>query len=182
LEETLITRDFSASLALGAAAPDFTLPSATGGQLQLSALVGPVVVFFTCNHCPYVVGWEGRLHDLAHRFAGRVQFVGINANDSVRYPTDDFAHMQQRASTGLPYAYVHDAEQTVARAWGAQVTPEFFLLDAEHRLAYHGRLDAKHDDPTAGGPVLLHAIEALLAGRPVPEAETEVQGCSVKWR
>lgn len=178
----MITSDFSLALQLGQHAPGFRLPATDGSFVSLADLQGPVVVFFTCNHCPYVVGWEGRVHDLAREFQGRIRFVGINANDATRYPDDSFVRMQERAAKGLPYLYLHDATQEIARAWGAQVTPEFFVLTADHALAYHGRLDASHNSPAqAGEPELRHAIEAVLQGRTPHPAETPVQGCSIKW-
>ncbi len=178
----MITSDFTNALKIGQHAPGFALPATDGSTVGLADLHGPALVFFTCNHCPYVIGWEGRLRELAKEFAGRVRFAGINANDATRYPDDSFSRMVDRANKGLPYMYLHDATQEIARAWGAQVTPEFFVLDADHKLAYHGRLDASHTDPAhAGLPDLRHALETVLAGRQPSPAETPVQGCSIKW-
>jgi peroxiredoxin len=178
----MITDDFTRALQLGQPAPDFSLAATDGSVVSLADLPGPVVVFFTCNHCPYVVGWEGRVHELVRAFQGRIRFLGINANDATRYPDDSFQRMTERAAKGLPYLYLHDATQEVARAWGAQVTPEFFVLAADHTLAYHGRLDASHNDPKhAGEPDLRHAIQAVLDGQTPTQAETPVQGCSIKW-
>ena len=98
----MITSDFSRSIRMGEPVPGFDLPSATGGNVRFASFYCPRVVFFTCNHCPYVVGWEGRVHELARRYAGRVQFIGINANDATRYPDDSFARMQDRARAGNP--------------------------------------------------------------------------------
>ena len=178
----MITSDFTKSLAIGSPAPDFCLRWTRGGEVRLSGHPGPAVVFFTCNHCPYVIGWEGRVQALATEFAGRVAWFGINANDAARYPDDSFARMTERERKGLPYVYLHDPTQEVAHAWGAQVTPEFFVLDAQHRVAYHGRLDASHSNPAAGGANLLReALVAVLEGRQPQTAEASVEGCSVKW-
>jgi peroxiredoxin len=179
----VITQDFADSLQLGQAAPGFALPATDGRTVSLDQFAGrPLVVFFTCNHCPYVVGWEARTQELATRFAALVPFVGINANDAGKYPDDDFAHMLERAQKGLPYAYLHDKTQEVARSYGAKVTPDYFLFDAQHRLAYRGRLDASPKDPSAAGtPFLANAIQAVLAGRTPEPATTPVEGCSVKW-
>jgi peroxiredoxin len=178
----MITSDFSNAIRIGQHAPGFRLTATDGTTVALADVHGPTVVFFTCNHCPYVIGWEGRLRTLAEAFADRVRFLGINANDATRYPDDSFAKMVERANKGLPYAYLHDPTQEIARAWGAQVTPEFFVLDADHVVAYHGRLDASHTDPKHGGePELRQALEAVLAGRSPSPAETPVQGCSIKW-
>ncbi len=178
----MLTDDFSKAVAIGAQVPNFSLPATTGQQVTLSVLSGPAVVFFTCNHCPYVVGWEGRLQELARTYGQSLHFVGINANDASRYPDDTWEKMVQRAQKGLPYLYVHDADQQVAKAWGAQVTPEFFVIDADHRLAYHGRLDGSHQDPRqAGEPTLRNAIESVLLGQQPQVATSPVHGCSVKW-
>lgn len=179
----MITSDFSKSIQVGHPVPGFCLTATDGSLVALADCPGPVVVFFTCNHCPYVIGWEGRLQALAAEFAGQVAFLGINANDAGRYPDDSFDRMVERAQKGLPYRYLHDADQAVARAWGAQVTPEFFVLDAGHRLSFHGRVDASHQDPRAGGEATLRqALEAVLRGGQPVVAETEVQGCSIKWK
>ncbi|MSP92842.1 MAG: thioredoxin family protein [Myxococcales bacterium] len=179
----MITDDFADSAAIGSAPPAFALLATDGRTVRLADFAGrPLVVVFTCNHCPYVIGWEARLQELVRTFGDRVGFVGINANDAVRYPDDSFARMQDRATKGLPYPYLHDATQATARAWGAKVTPDFFVLDAQHRLAYRGRLDASAKDVTAAGtPYLRLAIEAVLAGHAPAAATTAVEGCSVKW-
>lgn len=186
----MITDDFSGSPAIGTTPPAFALPATDGRTVSLADFAGrPVVVVFTCNHCPYVIAWEPRLQELVRAFGDRVGFVGINANDAVRYPNDSFEHMKERAAKGLPYPYLHDADQATARAWGAQVTPDFFVLDALHQVAYHGRLDgwskgsgaAASDAGAAGTPYLRHAIEAVLAGHAPPTPTTAVEGCSVKW-
>lgn len=179
----MITDDFSHSVTIGAPAPGFRLQATDGQIVDLAEQTGPCVVFFTCNHCPYVMGWEKRVHELCQRFGAQVRWFGINANDPARHPDDAFERMVERAARGLPYAYLHDSTQEVARAWGAQVTPEFFVLDARHQVAYHGRVDESHQNPAqAGAPTLALAIEAVLAGRAPEPATTPVQGCSIKWR
>ena len=178
----MITSDFSKSLSIGDAVPDFNLRWTRGGFVRLSDHPGPAVVFFTCNHCPYVIGWEGRLQALSVEFEGRVAWFGINANDATRYPDDSFARMTEREKKGLPYAYLHDPTQETAHSWGAQVTPEFFVLDGAQRLTYHGRLDASFGNPAAGGTNLLRAaIVAVLAGQTPDTTEASIEGCSIKW-
>jgi peroxiredoxin len=181
------TRNFEASIPIGGPAPAFDLKGVDGRRYTLDSFRDQrlLVVFFTCNHCPYVIGWEARIQELCRKYASRgVAFVGINSNDSVRYPQDSFEGMKERARTQqIPYPYLHDESQAVARAYGAQVTPEFFVFDAERRLRFHGRLDDNHSSSAAVTERYLEpALEALLAGREVPLAETEVEGCSVKWR
>jgi len=182
----MITTDFTRSIPIGGNALPFSLRGTDGRDWTLDDFADAkvLVVFFTCNHCPYVVGWEGRVHDLVTRFiTSGVRFVGINANDAVTYPTYSFEHMRRRAAEQhLPYPYVHDATQEVARAWGAQVTPEFYVFDAERTLRFHGRLDDRHDSAAgAGTPYLADAIAAVLDGRSPDTREVGVQGCSIKW-
>src|SRR3990172_9306779 len=144
-----------------------------------------LVVAWWCNHCPSVQAWEQRTIDLAKAYGERgVQFVVINSNDPVTYPTDDFAHMAERArSKGYPFPYLYDESQELALQYGATRTPEFFGFDERRTLRYHGKLDDNRDDPRAvQREYLREALDALLAGKPPALAETPPQGCSVKWK
>ncbi|WP_324669901.1 thioredoxin family protein [Geochorda subterranea] len=176
-----------AALKIGDPIIDFDLP-ATDGQRYSPASFRekPVLgVVFWCNHCPYVQAWEGRVVEIQRRYADRgVQLVLISSNDPAQYPQDSFAAMTQRArEKGYPFPYLFDETQQVARAYGATRTPEIFLFDGERRLRYHGRPDDNYEDPSAvTRPYLRDAIEALLAGRQPSTAETEPQGCTIKWR
>jgi acyl-coenzyme A synthetase/AMP-(fatty) acid ligase len=112
-----------------------------------------------------------------------IGFVGINSNDPDNYPVDSFENMVKRAEKGMPYAYLHDGTQEVATAWGAQRTPEFFLLDADGVVTYHGRMDDNPRDPTnVTTSELKDAIDALLAGLTPEVQSTDSIGCSVKWK
>lgn len=172
------------SLSLGDRAPTFSLPTTEGGTVALEGLPpGPVAVTFWCNHCPYVRAWEDRFIDLTREYAGRVATVAINANDAERYPTDSFGDMAARAEhKGYPFPYAHDASQEVARAYGAERTPEVFLLDAERRVAYHGAIDDSTEPDQVAADYLREAIEALLGGRAPEVADTPPVGCTIKWR
>ncbi len=134
----------------------------------------------TCNHCPYVIAWNKRLRRAAEDYAERgVRFLGINANDAARYPADSLEAMQRFVrDQAWPYPYLHDEEQTVARALGAEVTPHVFVLDGEHRLVYRGAPGSEHEN----AEWLRAALDAALAGSTPAEAETRARGCSVKWR
>ena len=173
--------------AMGTAAADFSLPGVDGNNHALADYAdAPVlVIMFICNHCPYVQSVEQRLIDLSKQLAPQgVRFVGINSNDAISYPDDDFDHMKQRAQErGYPFDYLVDESQEVARAYGAVCTPDFFVFDAERKLRYRGRLD---DSPRNAAAVrkqeMKEAIEALLAGRAVSEPQNASMGCSLKWR
>ena len=174
------------TLAIGAEAPDFDLPGADGRNYGLAdfAKAKALVVFFTCNHCPFVVGSEGRIGALHDEFHPRgVDWVGINSNETVNHPTDSLEHMKVRLrEAGIRYPYLRDDSQEVARAYGALRTPHFFVFDARRRLRYTGRLD---DSPRQPGKETTHelrdALEAVLAGRPVAVPLTNPIGCNVKW-
>jgi thiol-disulfide isomerase/thioredoxin len=173
------------SLAIGQRGPDFALPTTSGERVSLAGLPAdvPVAVTFWCNHCPYVRAWEDRLDAVARDYAGRLAVVAINANDPTRYPTDSFEDMVQRAKhKGYAFPYAHDESQEVARAYGAQRTPEVFLLDRARRLAYHGAIDDSTEPDQVGASYLRDAFEAVLAGGAPAPAETPPVGCTIKWR
>ncbi len=141
------------------------------------------IVMFTCNHCPYVIGNESRIESVASRAREEgMGFVGINSNDPDNYPTDNWDHMVKRA-TQMSYPYLHDSTQEVASAWGAERTPEFYLLDGKGMITYRGRLDDSPKDPSlATTHELMDAIDALLADEQPETPRTDSIGCSVKWK
>ena len=174
----------------GSKAPDFELPNANGnsggGSLSLQNVMGEngAVVFFTCNHCPYVVGSEPRIEKAAEvaREHG-LGFAGINSNDPVKYESDSWDNMVKRANKGMTYPYLHDPSQEVALAYGAERTPEFYLLDSESVVVYRGRLDDSPRDPSHAKTSELHdAMAELASGKSVSVSRTESIGCSVKWK
>jgi peroxiredoxin len=173
------------SLAIGALAPTFTLADTGGSPTPLHDGDGAAtVVVFTCNHCPYALAWHDRLQTVARDYRARgVRTLQINANDAERYPRDSLAAMTARVNAGeFVGPYLHDTTQEVARAWGAAVTPDVYVLDGEGRLAYHGAPDADHADESLAAEWLRDALDDVLAMRPVVRAETRPQGCSIKWR
>jgi peroxiredoxin len=173
------------SLAIGAPAPPFTLPDTHGTPTALSdgAATASVVVF-TCNHCPYALAWHERIQAVARDYGARgVRTLQINANDSRRYPHDSVEAMAARVDAGeFAGPYLHDATQEVARDFGATVTPDVFVLDADGRLAYHGAPDADYDDESLDAAWLRESLDAILDGRPAEQTETRPVGCSIKWR
>jgi AhpC/TSA family protein len=175
------------SFDIGDTAPGFELADTEG---RSHAVPHPeetppaTVIIQTCNHCPYVIGWNPRLRRVAEDYAPRgVRFLQINSNDDSRYPADSFERMQQFASDNdWPIPYLHDESQDVARALGAQTTPHVFVLDSEHRLRYHGAPDADHQDESHDAAWLRAALDAVLAGQEPERTNTPPRGCSVKWR
>jgi len=140
---------------------------------------------FTCNHCPYALAWHDRIAGVARDYADRgVRVLAINPNDSERYPADSFEAMQERVRRegGWPMPYLHDATQEVARAYGAQTTPDVFVIDSSGRLRYRGAPDADHGDPSQNAAWLRGALDAVLAGSDPDPAQTKPVGCSIKWK
>lgn len=174
------------SMVLGSEIPSFELPGVDGSDHSLdeyaSAKLLALVQF--CNHCPYVHGWEDRLAAVARDYEGQgLRVAAVNSNDVSRYPEDSFEEMKARAERrGFPFQYLYDEDQSLARALGAERTPEVFLFDEERRLRYHGAIDDSRDETTVTRSYLRDAVETLLAGGEPPVAESEPVGCTVKWK
>lgn len=178
----------SSMLPLGTAAPPFRLPDASGRLVALEDFAGEpaLLVMFLCNHCPYVKHVADAVALFAREHAGRgLAIVAISANDAERYPDDAPAEMaREEKRRGYVFPYLYDESQAVAKAYHAACTPEFYLFDRERRLVYRGQFDASR--PGNGVPVtgadLRAAVDALLAGRPVPADQKPSVGCSIKWK
>lgn len=169
-------------------APDFDLPGADGKRYRLQEALGPqgLLVMFICNHCPYVKAVRSRLvRDAKELLLHGIHCVAINANDATQYPEDDFAHMQIIAKEwALPFPYLHDADQSVAKAYGAVCTPDFFGFNKNLELQYRGRLDASRKD-TAPEDARRDLFEAMLQVARTghgPQEQIASMGCSIKWR
>lgn len=174
------------TIGLGEQAPDFALPATDGKTYSLSSFedASALVVFFTCNHCPYVVGSDETTRATAERFAPKgVTFVAINSNSKQTHAEDDFDHMVSRMEEHrFPWVYLHDESQDVARAYGALRTPHFYVFNAERKLVYTGRaLDNPRDTSKATVNDLENALDDLVAGREVRVPVTNPIGCNVKW-
>ena len=178
------------TLQIGDKAPNYSLKNSNTAEgedvLSLSDSIGNrgCVVVFECNHCPYVVASVERINAMSAYCKEReIGFVGINSNDPVNYPADSFENMVKRAQKGMPYPYLHDPTQVTATAWGAERTPEFFLLDSQGTVIYHGRMDDNPRDPTqVTTSELKDAIDAMISGIAPAVESTESIGCSVKWK
>ena len=174
------------TLSLGSRPPDFVLPGTDGRVYRLSDFEDAkvLVVFFTCNHCPYVIGSDEVTRKTVERFAPLgVRFVGINSNSKHTYPEDDFGHMVARMKEHrFPWLYLYDESQEVALAYGALRTPHFYVFDKYRRLIYTGRgVDSPRDTRRMTVNNLEEAIEEHLAGKPVSVPLTNPIGCNVKW-
>jgi len=183
------------TLAIGAAAPDFDLPGTDGKRYTLASFsrAKALVLVFTANHCPTAQAYEERIEKLHADFGGRgAQVVLVSPNDPLALRLDEQGYsdlgdtledMKLRASDrGWTMPYLYDGEtQAMARRYGPVATPHVFVFDAERKLRFAGRVDDNEDPAKAKSADARAAIEAVLAGRPVPVATTKVFGCSVKW-
>ena len=179
----------STMLPLGTALPDFSLvDAASGSRVSADDLAdrNALLVMFICNHCPFVKHVVGELGRLAEDYLpGGVGIVAINSNNVDAYPQDGPEHMRRLVERqGWEFPFLLDETQEVAKEFGAACTPDFFLFDADRRLAYRGQLDDSR--PGSEGPVtgrdLRVALDAVLAGEPAPEDQKPSIGCNIKWR
>lgn len=174
-------------LPLGTQAPDFSLVNVDGQTVSLADLsdAPALVVAFICNHCPFVK----HLADDFTQFADEVMakgaaVVAISSNDVKNYPADSPEQMVAEAEArGYRFPYLYDETQEVAKAYHAACTPDFYVFDADRKLAYRGQFDDSR--PESGHPItgadLRAAVDAVLAGQPVPEPQHPSIGCNIKW-
>ena len=175
------------TLQIGQSAPDFDLPGVDGKNYSPASFKDAklLIVVFSCNHCPYVVGSEERMIKFYNDYKPRgVEMIAINSNETVGHPTDSFEHMIAHAKEKkLPFKYVRDDSQEIAVAYGALRTPHYYVFDQERKLRYTGRMD---DNPRNPGQETTHelrdAVDALLAGKEPPVELTNPIGCNVKWQ
>lgn len=170
----------------GDAAPDFDLPATDGKRYALKdfAKAPALVIFFTCNHCPYVIGSDEITRQAVEKFLPKgVAFVAINSNSKQIYPEDDFDHMVNRMKVHhFPWKYLYDETQDIALKYGALRTPHFYIFDKDRKLVYTGRgVDSPRDTSKMKVNDLERALEEVLAGKPVSIPRTNPIGCNVKW-
>jgi peroxiredoxin len=170
----------------GDKAGNFSLPATDGKTYTLADFddFPYLVIFFTCNHCPYVLGSDETTRDTALKFATRgVRFIAINSNSSNTYPEDDFAHMVQRMDEKkFPWVYLHDVSQETALAYGALRTPHFYVFNGYRDLVYTGRgVDSPRDVSKMKTNDLDRVLTELTTGEKISVAITNPIGCNVKW-
>ncbi len=174
------------TLRIGDKAPDLRLQATDGKTYSLDDFKTSrtLVVFFTCNHCPFVIGSDEVTRVTALRFKDKgVAFIGINSNSENTYQEDDFDNMVKRMNEQrFPWVYVRDKSQDVARAYGALRTPHFFVFNEERRLVYTGRgVDNPRNTAEMTTNDLERALEEIVAGKQVSIPLTNPIGCNVKW-
>jgi len=169
-------------------APAFELPATDGKRYSLEDLRGPkgTLIIFMCNHCPYVIAVIDRIaRDAKALEAMGIKTAAICSNDAIAYPSDSFEKMVDFAAAhALPFPYLHDEDQSVARAFDAVCTPDFFGFNAGLGLQYRGRLDAS--GPRPGAPdlrrELFEAMQTVAATGQGPTDQIPSMGCSIKWK
>jgi len=176
----------SFTMSIGSKAIDFNLPGTDGNTYGLKDFeeAEVLVVFFTCNHCPYVIGSDEETRKTAEKYTSKgVSFVGINSNSKNTYEDDDFPHMVERMEKyNFPWTYIYDESQDIARAYGALRTPHFYVFDKERKLVYTGRaVDNPKDTSKMTVNDLDRALEEITSGKSVSVDVTNPLGCNVKW-
>ncbi|MFN4896241.1 MAG: thioredoxin family protein [Pseudomonadota bacterium] len=177
----------SATFALGSKLPSFELANVDGSTVGTSYFKGAkaCLVAFLCNHCPYVKGSEEMLIEIVKRYQPEgLKTVTISSNDAVQYPDDSFEKMKDKARVmNLPYPYLYDESQQVAKMFDAACTPEFYLFDRDHTLVFHGTINDSPRDPSkVRKDYLSEAIVSVLEGRKPEPQFVHPLGCSIKWR
>lgn len=174
------------TLSIGAAAPDFSLPATDGKTYSLKdfSQLKYLVVFFTCNHCPFVTGSDEVTRKTAEKFMPHgVGFAAVNSNSVNTYAEDSFGHMVERmAKNKFPWVYLRDESQDVARAYGALRTPHFYVFNEERKLVYTGRgVDNPRNTAQMTVNDLDDALSELVSGKQITKPLTNPIGCNVKW-
>ncbi len=176
----------SQMLPLGSVIPDFELPDPDGKLHSLQAGKKAYLVMFICNHCPFVIHVREELARLGRDYGDRdVAIVAISSNDVATHPADGPEKMKQEAAAhGYTFPYLYDESQSVAKAFRAACTPDFFLFDGDRRLVYRGQLDDSRpsNDLPVDGRDLRAALDATLAGEPVSAEQKPSIGCNIKWK
>ncbi|HKL08858.1 MAG TPA: thioredoxin family protein [Bacteroidales bacterium] len=173
------------TLQIGEKAPEFNLPATNGKNYKLSDFTeDTIVIFFTCNHCPYVLGSDEITRKTAEKYKSQgVQFIGINSNSKNTYPEDSFPNMVKRMEQyNFPWIYLYDESQEIAEDYGALRTPHFFVFDKSRKLIYTGRaIDNPKDPSKMTINDLERALDEHLAGKEISVQVTNPIGCNVKW-
>lgn len=175
------------TLPLGSKAPDFSLKGVDGNRYSLKNFeqAKALVIFFTCNHCPYVIGSDEVTRMTCEKFKPKgVEFIAINSNSSELYPEDSFEGMVKRMNVHhFPWIYLHDDTQEVARKYGALRTPHFYVFNHKRELIYCGRgIDSPRDASKMTINNLELALSEYLAGKPISIPLTNPIGCTTKWK
>ena len=173
------------TLETGSKAPFFELPATNGNTYKLNDFKDKfLVIFFTCNHCPYVINSDEVTRKTAEKYQDKgVKFIGINSNSKNTYEEDDFDHMVERMNKyKFPWLYLYDESQEIAKAYGALRTPHFFVFNENRELVYTGRgLENPRDTSLMRVNDLDRVLDELTSGKEISVSVTNPIGCNVKW-
>jgi len=176
-------------LPLNTIAPDFTLPDTISGKnISLPAIRSNMatVIFFICNHCPYVKHIQQQLIGVANRYQKKkIQFFAISSNDTTSYPEDSPENMKKEAEKfAYPFPYLYDATQAVAKAYQAACTPDFYVFDRDLKCVYRGRFDESTpgNKKLVTGKDITNALDAILHNEPIKSEQYPSVGCNIKWK
>ncbi|ABK76929.1 thiol-disulfide isomerase [Cenarchaeum symbiosum A] len=182
----MVLMESAVSLKTGEQAPGFSLKGTDGAVHSLGdySKYEGILVIFMCNHCPYVKAKLDTIISLHREFGDKIAIVGINSNDSIKYPDDSLENMKKvAAEKGIEFDYLVDETQEVAKSYGATCTPDPFLFDGEGKLIFHGRIDdAMKPEDKATDKTMAHNINDFLAGREIRKDFDPSIGCSIKWK
>ena len=173
---------------LGTKASDFSLRATAGNMINLDTFndAKVFVLMFICNHCPYVIHIRDGLAKLVNDFENKnASFLAINSNDADNYLEDSFEKMQEYSRKyNYPYIYAFDEDQSVAKAYGAACTPDFFMYDLNRTLIYRGQMDDSRpgNNVPVTGDDLRNVINLALNDKPIPEKQKPSAGCNIKWK
>ena len=175
------------TLSIGSKLPDFNLPAVDGNNYSPKSFKDSkaLIVIFSCNHCPYVKAYQGRIKAIQNDYKSKgVSVVAINSNDEVNYPDDSFENMKIRTTEEkFNFPYLRDEDQAVAQAFDATHTPEIFVFDKDRKLIYHGKIDDNWQEPEkVVNHYLRNALDEYLEGNEISVPETFSIGCTIKWK
>jgi peroxiredoxin len=184
-----MAKTYSKMPTLGTPAPIFSLPDVVSNEIitlpQVNQYVA-TVIFFICNHCPFVKHIQDELVRLANDYMPKqVRFIAINSNDIENYPDDSPAHMQAAAKNhNYPFPYLFDESQDVAKAYQAACTPDFFIFDSNLSLVYRGQLDDSRpfNNLPLNGESMRRALDQLITNEPISTTQKPSMGCNIKWK
>ena len=175
------------TLSIGSKIPDFNLKGIDGKTYSLESFKDNkgLIIIFSCNHCPYVQAYEGRIKSIQSDYKDKgISVVAINSNDDVNYPDDSFENMKKRAAEqNFNFIYLRDEDQSIATEFDATHTPEIFLFDEDRKLVYHGKIDDNWQEPEkVVNHYLRNALNEMLEGNEISVPETYSIGCTIKWK
>jgi len=181
----MVLLESEGSLKTGDTAPDFSLKGIDDKIHSLNDYTQKgLLVIFMCNHCPYVKAKIEAIKEIHEKFKGHISLVGINSNNSEKYPDDSFDSMKSVVNEkGITFDYLVDETQEIAKKYGAVCTPDPFLFNSDRKLVFHGRIDdAMNPDAIAKERVMINNIEKFLNGEKIEKDFDPSIGCSIKWK